>query len=236
MSRLEYLLFPWDGFKDASRAFKAGWCDYVNKGINYIQLNTKTRRYEYIKDGKNTYWRRVQSLEYVLAHWPEGLSKKVVVQAGGCLGLWPKILAYSFEWVYTFEPQAQAFFFLSLNCSEKNIIKMQMALGAENKSVIARMTNTPGRCKVVPDGFVPMITLDTLNLSACDALLLDTEGYEFDILQGGIKTINKFRPIILCEDWEDENIKNFMNQNNYEFIIKVDKDNIYKPKESKWNA
>ena len=231
----EYLIFPWDGFKNAMHRFEAAFAGFLSRALNYVELDTETRSYDYIKDDERIGPKRVQSLEYVLTHWPKQRPKSVVVQAGGCLGLWPKILSSSFKWVYTFEPQSQAFFFLSLNCPEDNIVRLQMALGAEHDLVKAEKTNRPGRCAVTPGGFIPVIPIDSLNLSFCDAILLDTEGYEGEILKGAVKTVNKFRPIILCEDWDSEAVKKFMQDNGYELICKVNKDNIYKHRETEWN-
>jgi FkbM family methyltransferase len=235
MDKKEFLIFPWDGFKNAVNIFKSGWQNYLSKQVNYLELDMRTRKYNYIKEGERIGPKQVKSLEYVLIHWPKKRHKSVAIQAGGCLGLWPKVLSNSFDWVYTFEPQAQSFFFLSLNCPEENIIKLQMALGAGSDSVRAKMTNRPGRCEVTPGGFVPMIAIDSLKMSFCDAILLDAEGYEFNILKGAIKTINKFRPFILCEDWNDKNVEDFMNDNDYELITKINKDNIYKHKQTAWD-
>jgi hypothetical protein len=40
---------------------------------------------------------------------------------------------------------------------------------------------------------------------------VDAEGFESEIIKGGLKTINKFRPIILCEVWrKPDHINKFM--------------------------
>jgi hypothetical protein len=41
--------------------------------------------------------------------------------------------------------------------------------------------------------------IDDLGLNACDLLMLDTEGYEFNALRGGIETIKKYMPVICVE-------------------------------------
>lgn len=46
---------------------------------------------------------------------------------------------------------------------------------------------------------VKIITLDSLNLENIDAIKVDTEGYEFAVMKGAEKTIDKNRPIIQLE-------------------------------------
>src|SRR5271169_24297 len=62
--------------------------------------------------------------------WLLGMKdKRFVIQAGGSIGLYPRLLSDIFEMVYTFEPNGLSFYCLSHNCQKDNIIKMQAALG-----------------------------------------------------------------------------------------------------------
>jgi len=52
-------------------------------------------------------------------------------------------------------------------------------------------------------------TIDNLFLNTrIDLIKIDTEGSEYDILVGGLKTIQKYKPLILLE-YFDENLKQF---------------------------
>jgi len=126
----------------------------------------------------------------------------VCVQAGGCMGVHPRLLSDMFARVYTFEPDPLNFFCLSVNCQKNNIIKMQAALGHENK-LITVSDNVPNNAgmKTIDDTqrLIPMLTLDSFNLDACGFIQLDVEYYELNVLRGAIKTIEKYKPVISCE-------------------------------------
>lgn len=61
--------------------------------------------------------------------------RDVVIQAGGCLGLYPRLFAQYFKHVYTFEPVAINFYCLVQNCQVDNVHKFNAALGATHKMV-----------------------------------------------------------------------------------------------------
>jgi FkbM family methyltransferase len=48
---------------------------------------------------------------------------------------------------------------------------------------------------------IETITIDSLNLEELNFIKLDVEGYEPKVINGGINTIKKFRPIITLESW-----------------------------------
>lgn len=50
-----------------------------------------------------------------------------------------------------------------------------------------------------PKEVVPMFSLDSLNLDRLDIIKIDAEGMEQDILDGGINTFKKFKPIVWIE-------------------------------------
>lgn len=127
---------------------------------------------------------------------------RVAVQAGGNCGIWPRHLAKRFDVVYTFEPDADNFMCLSLNAPAPNIIKMQAALGNRRTPVSLLVTphNVGAHRVLESEGSIPQIRIDDLNLPACDFIQLDIEGFEYFALRGAMKTIAKFRPVIMLED------------------------------------
>jgi len=186
--------------------------------------------------------KRVRSLEYILEYWPKR-RRKCAVQAGGSYGVWPNMLADEFNLVYTFEPDWVSFYYLSLNCPFENVFKMQCALSDHNKTLKLKRNSFTSH-QISDIGYIPGITLDSLKLLACDVLLLDIEGYELPALKGAKWTIREFNPLILLE-WREENfeyyqikgddIQKFLDTEEYEFIIEIDKDRIYKHKGTIWN-
>lgn len=238
MSIVDYLIWPWEDWRGSVEGFReAVRIQLEHIGLNYIKLNLDSRKFEEYKKGEMFGPKCEQSLEYMILNWPKDHPRRIAVQAGGCLGLWPKVLSHYFDTVYTFEAQSEAFYFLSLNCPERNIIKLQAALGAKGGEFIdIPMTNKPGHGKVVSSKVgIPVLALDSLNLPHCDALMLDVEGYEPEVLRGAMNLIKTHRPYVLCEDnWNSAEIEAILSQYGYEFITKANKDKIFKHKSKSW--
>ena len=145
----------------------------------------------------------VHDLEKAYPHVKEW---DVCVQAGGNFGFFPKALAAKFKAVYTFEPDAENFYCLGLNCPDPNVIKFQAALG-DKPSLVSVGTPphesyNPGAKYIMGAGITPTIRIDDLGLSACDFMILDIEGVELSALKGAAKTIKQFHPVIVVEDKE----------------------------------
>ena len=133
-----------------------------------------------------------------------GLCKEhdVCIQAGGHAGHWARRLATKFKEVFTFEPERQLYECLMRNCDAiTNIHARPYALGAFVGEVRLMPHPSAGSWRVEPKGTVPVsqITIDSLNLSHCDAIFLDIEGYEVDALQGAGTTIARFSPVLHLE-------------------------------------
>ena len=146
--------------------------------------------------------------------------RKVVVQAGGCLGLYPRLFSQVFEHVYTFEPVPINFHCLVQNTQVENITKFNAGLGPKTgvASISSVNHSNPGlaRATLNEEGTArtTMFALDDLNLPGCDLIQLDVEGYELDVLRGAIKTIERFRPAISLERGNDTHL-NFLSHWGY---------------------
>jgi FkbM family methyltransferase len=132
---------------------------------------------------------------------PLCIKKNVMVQAGGNCGLTVKPFASAFKHVYTFEPDPVNFLCLTLNIDSPNVYKFQCCLGDEHKTI--KLDNysatDSGAYFVGGDGIVPTLLIDDLNLTECDLIMLDVEGYELHALNGAIETIKKYGPVICIE-------------------------------------
>ncbi len=129
-------------------------------------------------------------------------ARNVAVQAGGCVGVWPRQLSAWFQAVYTFEPDTENFECLVKNLSGlTNVAKMQACLGAGQAPVgMARSDANVGAGYIWGDGVTPVIKIDDLHLAACNLICLDVEGYELPAMMGAKNTLAMFRPVVLCED------------------------------------
>lgn len=136
-------------------------------------------------------------------------NKKVAVQAGGNCGVYAEQYSRAFETVYTFEPENLNFYCLCRNLSNcENVYKFQSFLGTgretttsiTNPADLQSEANSGMFHKTNEQGSIPVLGIDQLGLTACDLIHLDIEGGEYDALIGATQTINKFKPLI-CLEW-----------------------------------
>jgi FkbM family methyltransferase len=155
-------------------------------------------------------WRGKAETAAVAADWIARLcpQKRNVIQAGGCSGVWPLMLALHFGYVYTFEPAPTNFACLKENiAATPNISAFNHALYDTRKLV--EMTRTKPRAGMWevdgPGGdsevvITQAVTLDDfLGDIAVDALVLDVEGSELPAWRGAEKMITKHRPLLWFE-------------------------------------
>lgn len=164
----------------------------------------------------------------------------VAVQAGGYCGIFPYLLSDLASIVYTFEADLYNYTCLEYNLEhlpKKNgvIVPYNAALGkteGELVRVVRRLDQNLGMHQVVPDsaGDVSTYTIDSLQLPNCVLIQLDTEGYEYNILQGAVKTIEKYHPVISVED-TNADIETILYGFGYKKYIDVYRDTIYRHEE-----
>lgn len=125
-----------------------------------------------------------------------------VVQAGGCVGVWPRYLhdKWGFRDVYTFEVSRDNFDLMRKNLKSFPRIKMfNAALSNEGgwKGIRANSENC-GDYRTKPGDDVIAMTIDSLNLEP-DLIYLDIQGDEYLALQGAKDTIDRCSPVIGIE-------------------------------------
>lgn len=132
----------------------------------------------------------------------------VIVTAGANCGMYSRLYSKMFKHVYAFEPDPLAFFCMVNNCQADNVIKLNAALG-HGHGMVGIQRATPGGPEMnvgmnvitnpSEEYQIPMLTVDSLGLQACDVIQLDVEGFEQYALQGASQTIQKFKPVIIAE-------------------------------------
>lgn len=147
-------------------------------------------------------------------------NKRVALDIGCHYGFFTKFLSETFESVHAFDFPNQIY-----NCLEKNVKKHNMdnvilhpyGLGEVNKKVATndiftrRVKGTkkdwftkrgPLGNHIDPEGRnqkYMIKTLDSLKLKNIDLMMIDTEGYELNVLRGAMKTIFRYRPMLVVE-------------------------------------
>lgn len=166
-------------------------------------------------------------------------ARGTVVQAGGHVGVWPTLLSLWFDRVYTFEPDEACFVALQGNAQRR---------GIQAPSLLARcaaLRDRPGAGWMIPgkcsswrytenaaEGSGPAVaavTIDSLGLEACDAIILDVEGSELAALGGAMNTIRRFWPVIQLEEWYDNRAEymDFMRRLGYRAVAAAGADTVY---------
>ncbi len=179
-------------------------------------------------DGPGKNWEQSHQTKY----FKHVKKYEVVVTAGANHGIHTRFYAKLFDVVYAFEPNPVVFHCMVLNTPYDNVVKMNCALGAkvEMVAVTGHTEKTSGLCKVKPGGHVPCLTIDSLNLSACDLIQLDVEGFEGRVLQGAVMTIDKFRPVVIAENGKRGAVQDLLLKMNYEYKEQSISDTIWAPK------
>lgn len=131
--------------------------------------------------------------------------RRVCVQAGGNVGVYPAHLAQYFLEVHTFEPDSENYRCLGHNITlnRGRIVVHHAALGeADGWCRTERVeADNIGAVRVVEgDGDVPMRRIDSLHLQRCDLIWLDVEGHELPALKGAAETIDRCRPAVIVEE------------------------------------
>jgi FkbM family methyltransferase len=159
-------------------------------------------------------------------------NKNVVVQAGGCCGMYPRFYSNYFKMVYTFEPDQLNYHCLVQNTREvENVRHENSALGKEERMIGLDAPTQPGEeynrgmftINENP-GDIRMITLDSLHLTECDLIHFDLEGYETNALIGATKTIEACNPVIIIER---DSGADFLRSMGYRSVKRTSMDTIF---------
>lgn len=132
----------------------------------------------------------------------------IAVDVGANVGLWAKPLTKVFNHVIAFEPLEQVYTCLEQNVNGLNIEIHKHALGSVNDKVeMVYDANNTGSSFVseIGSGSIDIKRLDDLNLPKFGLLKIDCERHELEVIQGGVETILKYKPIIVCEQQPDTN-------------------------------
>lgn len=131
--------------------------------------------------------------------------KGLALDVGGHVGLWSYNLSHAFDKVIAFEPVVDHQHCFARNMRGRENVELKpVALGKEpGKIAIFSEECNSGYSYVSGPGDIPMITLDSLDLKDVDFLKIDCEGYEENVIRGGLETIKASKPVIIVEQKRD---------------------------------
>lgn len=135
--------------------------------------------------------------------------KRLALQAGGHVGIWPAKLSDHFESVVSFEPVLENYLACVLNIQSSNVFMCLGCLGSVAKQVrVANSIMFGGSAKVSVKAntfascAIPVCKLPQWVQSQIDAIFLDVEGYELEILRGATDVLEANHPTIVVEEKE----------------------------------
>ena len=123
----------------------------------------------------------------------------LAIQAGGCVGAWPRHLRETFSRVYTFEPSSENFALMVKNLGDLDIQKFNAALS--DKVGRCGLKLNPYNCgddQTVAGDDVDTVTIDSLGVDP-DLIYLDIQGDEYAALIGAAETLERCSPVIGIE-------------------------------------
>ena len=111
-----------------------------------------------------------------------------ILDIGAWVGTWAVSMQdFCTNKIYAYEPDPIHFQCLLKNI-KNNIIARQVAIGATKGQVSLSKGNFTQGKRVLGEGDIEMITIDSLNLQNVDLIKIDVEGYEMEVLKGAIET------------------------------------------------
>lgn len=130
------------------------------------------------------------------------------IQAGGNIGVFPKLLSKHFKNIYSYEPDPANFKALMANVASETVIAYPMALGEKQEFgevLVLDPTNIGAHRMGFGRGTVKVNTIDYLHhfsgswYDDVGLIWLDIEGAELLALKGGVETIKSNKPVIVLE-------------------------------------
>lgn len=161
---------------------------------NPYQADWYDRNYIFTPDGAAEHPKHHCKLTFDIS-LPFVRNFRTAVDVGCRLGEYSRFLHHHFEMTYCFDPNLWKGF--ASNVDLKKVVHFNCALGDE-PGVIQMHGGThrfvEGKMKTVP-----VFRLDDFELETVDYIKIDVEGFETKVLEGGIKTVERDRPVIVIE-------------------------------------
>ena len=119
-----------------------------------------------------------------------------ILDIGAWVGTWSVAMNKYCGRVLAFEPDPVHFECLTKNVPEE-IETHQLAVGNEQKMICLSEDNFTHSKRVIGEGTIPMVTVDSLGINDIDVIKIDVEGYEMEVLKGATKTLENTQYLMI---------------------------------------
>ncbi len=178
-----------------NKNFIFGW--YLPKNDNHFN--------EYLSQAPEAEGRRIYQYHHIDKCFDYMLQRprNIAIDIGAHVGFWSFYLCKNFEMVHAFEPVKDFRDCFNLNVKAKNIKLYDCALGKEDSFISMEIDQSnSGKTHIKNQDTtnkIPIKKLDDFNFTKIDFIKIDVEGYEEFVIQGGLETLKKNRPLIIIE-------------------------------------
>ena len=119
-----------------------------------------------------------------------------VLDIGAWVGTWTMKINPFCGRVIAFEPDPLHYECLVQNVPEE-VETHQLAVGNDKKMISLSEDNFTQAKRVVGEGNILMVTIDSLNFTDVDLIKIDVEGYEMEVLKGADKTLENVKYLMI---------------------------------------
>lgn len=135
-------------------------------------------------------------------------NKRTFIDVGANVGIWSFHLADKFSKVISYEPSKQNLECLKINIQTLTEIREKAIANFIGEAEFHQAGKNCGDGKLCRPGVnpsykVPVVTLDSENLTDVDLIKIDVQGWEYEVLDGAKKLIMRDNPWVIFEVNED---------------------------------
>ena len=171
----------------------------------------------------------IDDIEFYEKLFKKYTTRRVALEIGAHYGFTVKILSKFFDEVHAFDFDNNIHKFLKRNVKKFGLHNVKIhsyGLGKDSRRVDtddyipAKKINGPLSNHIVenPIGNYFIKRIDDLEIDNVDLIIIDTEGYELNVLIGGKETIKKCSPIIIMEVMKKKDLTSRYGYNKVESI------------------
>ena len=157
-----------------------------------------------------------------------------VLDIGAWVGTWTMAMNSFCGRVIAFEPDPVHYECLVKNCPD-DVETQQLAVGNDEKMIALSEDDFTQAKRVIGEGTIPMVTIDSLDLDDVDLIKIDVEGFEMEVLKGAKNTLASVSYLMIelnnnAKKYGSSNLEiaKFLRKMKFEIMIKVWPDVVWR--------